>query len=175
MANAGLQAPSMSCREPPDNNRKEVHADRAGEARCECRNIEQGRKSLMFAPKMAKTQTRAPDSPTRKLAPQPSTLVARPLSGGAVEQARMLQRTIGNQATLRYLTQRLFNLPSKGPVERHEQEAAPENMMAPEAPRGTSWNFSKIPLFPPDRPNGHRAGPLATVPLPLSMLQPKLV
>src|SRR3954471_12163204 len=105
----------------------------------------------MFAPKIAKAQTKAPDSPTRKLAPQPSTLGARPLGGGAVEQARMLQGTIGNQATLRYPTHRLSNLPAKGPAERHEQEAAPENMTAREAPRGSSWDFSKIPVFPPDR------------------------
>jgi hypothetical protein len=79
----------------------------------------------MFVPKIAKAPTKAPDSPTRKLAPQPSTLGARPLGGGAFEQARMLQGTIGNQATLRYLMHRLSNLPAKGPAERHEQEAAP--------------------------------------------------
>ena len=82
----------------------------------------------MFAPKIAKAPTKAPDSPVRKLAPQPSTLEARYLGGGTVEQARMLQETIGNQATLRYLTHRLSDLPAKGPTERHEQEAASENM-----------------------------------------------
>ncbi len=111
----------------------------------------------MFAPKIAKATTKAPDSPTRKLAPQPSTLVARPLGGGAVEQARMLQGTIGNQATLRYLTHRLSNLPANS--ERHEQDAAPENMTVRGAPRGPSWNFSKVPIFPPGRAD--RSQPLS--------------
>ena len=92
----------------------------------------------MVAPEKAKAQTKASDSPTRKLVPQCSTLVARPLGGGAVEQARMLQ--------------------AKGPAQRHEQGAAPENMTAPEAPRGLSWDFSKIPIFPPNRPNGRQSG-----------------
>src|ERR1700746_2348933 len=109
----------------------------------------------MFAPKIAKAQMKASDSPTRKLLPQSSTLVARPLGGGAVKQAWMLQGSIGNQAMLRYLTQWLSNLPAKGPAEWHEQEAAPENMTAREPPRGPSSDFSKVPVFPPvraDRP-----------------------
>ncbi len=105
----------------------------------------------MFAPKVAKAQTKAAESSTSKLAPQPSALGPRPLGVGAVEQARMLQGPIGNQAMLRYLTQRLSNVPAKGLAERHEQEAAPENMTAREPPRGPSWDFSKIPLFPPER------------------------
>jgi hypothetical protein len=82
----------------------------------------------------------------------------------------MLQGTIGNQATLRYLTQRLSNLPAKGPAERHEHKAAPENMTAREAPRGASWDFSKIPLFPSDRTTRSQG----SSPLP-SIIQPKLV
>jgi hypothetical protein len=128
----------------------------------------------MFAPKIAKAQTKAPDSPTRKLVPRPSTLVARPLRGGAVEQAQMLQGTIGNQALLRYLTQRLSNLPAKGPAEQHEQEAAPENMTAREASRGPSWDFSKIPVFPLDRSDRPQpSSPLAATPLP-GAIQAKL-
>jgi len=129
----------------------------------------------MLAPKIAKAQTKASDSPTHKLARQSSTLAARPLGGGAVEQARMLQGTIGNQAMLRCLTQRLSNLPAKGRAELHEQEAAPENMTVREAPRGPSWDFSKIPVFPPDRVD--RPQPpslLAATPLP-GAIQAKLV
>lgn len=131
--------------------------------------------TAVFAPKIVKPQTKAPDSPTRKLVLQPSKLVARPLGGGAIEQELMLQRTIGNQATLRYLTHRLSNLPSKGPAERHEQEATPENMTAREAPRGTAWDFSKIPVVAPDRANRPRArSSLSPLPLP-GTIQPKLV
>jgi hypothetical protein len=129
----------------------------------------------MFVPKIAKAKTKASDSPTRKLAPQFSTLVARPLGGGAVEQVRMLQGTIRNQAMLRYLTQRLSNLPANGAAERHGQEAAPENMMAREAPRGSSWDFSKIPVFPPDRADRPQSSSLrAATPLP-GAIQAKLV
>ena len=126
----------------------------------------------MFAPKVTKAQTKTPDSPARKLASQPSTFVARPFGGGAVEQEWMLQRTIGNQATLRYLTQRLSNLPAKEPAERHEQDTASENMIAREAPRGPAWDFSKIPLFPPDRADQSQPS-LAATPLP-GAIQAKL-
>src|SRR4051812_3520366 len=129
----------------------------------------------MFAPKVAKPHTKAAENPVRKPAPQPSMLVARPFGGGAVGQARVLQGAIGNQATLRYLTQRLSNLPAKGPAERHEQEAAQENMTAREAPRGPSWDFSKIPVFSPDlvdRPQPPSL--LAATPLP-GAIQAKLV
>ena len=128
----------------------------------------------MFAPKIAKPQTKVADSSTRKLVPQPSTLVARPLGVGAVEQAWMLQGTIGNQAMLRYLTQRLSNLPDKGPAEQHEQEATSKNMATQEAPRGPSWDFSKIPVFPSDRADRTQPlSPLAATPL-LSAIQAKL-
>ena len=104
----------------------------------------------MFAPKIAKAQTKASDSPTRKLAPQPS-LVARPLGGGAVEQARVLQGTIGNQAMLRLLAQRTSNLTKNRPEGDHEQEADPANLTSRGATPGVSWDLTQIPVFPPDR------------------------
>ena len=120
----------------------------------------------MFPTKIAKAPTKAADSPTGKLAHQRSTLRARPLGRGAVEQLQMLQWTIGNQATLRYLTHR--------PAERHEQEAAPENLTTREAPRGPSWDFSKIPVFPPDRAfQPHPSSPVTPRPLP-GAIQAKL-
>src|SRR5215472_8256422 len=127
----------------------------------------------MFAPKMAKAQAKAPDSPTRKLAPQPSTLLTPPLDGGAVEQARMLPGTIGNQATLRYLTQRLSNLPAEEPAGRHEQESARENMTARATSRGPSWDFSKIPLFPPERADQPNAQSVPTAEPSLTLMRPE--
>src|SRR3954469_13617390 len=109
--------------------------------------------ATMFAPKVAKPQTKAPADSTNSLAHKRPISMARPFGGGAVEQARMLQGTIGNQAMLRYLTHWLSNLPAKGPAERHEQEATSENMATREAARGPSWDFSKIPVFPPEREN----------------------
>jgi hypothetical protein len=82
--------------------------------------------------------------------------------------------TTGNQAMLRYLTQRLSNLPAKEPTERHEQEAVPENMTTREASRGPSWDFSKVPVFPPDRAyRPQPSSPLAATPLP-GAIQAKL-
>src|SRR3954453_21501819 len=130
--------------------------------------------AAMFAPKIAKPQTKAAASPTNKLALQRPTPMARPFGGGAADQARMLQATIGNQATLRYLTQRLSNLPAKEPAERHEQEAVPENMTAREAPRGPSWDFSKIPVFSHERPMRAQARPSPSAPPLHSVIQPKL-
>lgn len=105
----------------------------------------------MFAPKVAKPQAKVPESQTHKLAPQRPTLVARPLGGSAVEQARMLQRSIGNQATLRLLLQQGLSPTGKELGGHPKQEAALENMMARGAPRGVAWDFSTIPVFAPDR------------------------
>jgi hypothetical protein len=129
----------------------------------------------MFAPKVAKPHAAPAKSPIGKLTPQHSTLVARAFRGGAVEQAHMLQRGIGNQATPRLLAQQVSRSAGNEPSGDHEQEVAPENRTAPTAPRGVSWDFSKISLSSLDRPNGRRAGLPLTAPLPLGMLQPKLV
>jgi hypothetical protein len=109
------------------------------------------------------------------LAPYRSTLAARPFGGGAVEQARILQGTIGNQATPRYLTQRLSNPPANASAERHKQEAAPENMMSREAPRGLSWDFSKIPVFVPDQPNRDQPALRRVAPPPPGDIAPAIV
>jgi hypothetical protein len=129
----------------------------------------------MFFPKIAMVQTKAPESPNRNLAPQPSTLVERPFGGGAVEQARALQRTIGNQATLPCLTQRLSNLPAKGPAEQHEQGTASENVTSGGAPHGASRDFSMIPVFAPDRANRPQVRSALSAPRLSGIIQPKLV
>lgn len=120
----------------------------------------------MFAPPVAKAQ-RAAASPTRKLAPQRSTLVARPSIGGAAEQAHMLQRSIGNQATLRLLSQRTRTLTENEPHGHNEQEADPTNLTARGARPGVSWDFSKIPLSPPGRAVLQRKLVVGTVDDPL--------
>lgn len=86
----------------------------------------------------------------------------------------MLQRTIGNQATLRFLAQRAASLIGNEPASGHEHEADPENMTAREATRGIAWDFSKIPTLPLGRPNVHQPGPPLTA-LPVTdTIQPKL-
>ena len=108
----------------------------------------------MFAPKVAKPQMKAAADSTDRLAPQRSMFATRPFGGGRVEQAHFLQSTLGNQATPRLLSQHGFRLAQKKNSRDHEQEDAPENIPARGATRDVQWNFSKIPLFPPDLTHG---------------------
>jgi hypothetical protein len=124
----------------------------------------------MFAPPVAKAQTKATASSTSKLASQRSTLVARPFGGGVVEQALMLQRNIGNQATLRLLSQRARNLTGNEPHRHNEQQADPASLTVRGAAPGVSWDFSKIPIFPTDRESRSQGSSQDP-----GIIQPKLV
>jgi Domain of unknown function (DUF4157) len=85
----------------------------------------------MFAPKVAKSQTKAAQSPTSKLSPQRSTL------GG----------------------HRLGHDPEDTETGLDERKATP----------GVSWDFSQIPLFPPERASRSQG----SSPQP-AIIQPKL-
>lgn len=111
----------------------------------------------MFAPKVAKAQTKATASSTSKLTPQRSILAARRFGGSAVEQTLMLQRSIGNQATPRLLAQRATNRTEGEPHGHNEQETDPASPTAAAATPRVSWDFSDIPLLPRDQSNGPRA------------------
>ena len=120
----------------------------------------------MFAPKVAKPQTKAAASSTRSLGPHRSMLSGRRLGRDPVDDAR-LQRTIGNQALLR-----LFQLQGAKPgrsVSHHEPEPASENAITWARSPSTSWDFSKIPAFPADQANGPQVRSS-----PLGAIQPKL-
>ena len=43
----------------------------------------------------------------------------------------------------------------------HKQELPPEHTLAREVPRGVSWDFSKISLYPTDRPSRREEPPAA--------------
>jgi hypothetical protein len=107
--------------------------------------------AAMFAPKIAKAK--AAEIPTGKLAPQRALLSARPFGGSAVEQEHFHQRTLGNEAMLQLLSQRGFSPTREGNSGNHEQDGTPENTVIREASRGAAWDFSKIPVFPPNRAN----------------------
>lgn len=125
----------------------------------------------MFARPVAKAQTEAAASSPSKQAP---TQIARTYRGGTIEQAHMLQGSIGNQAMLRPLAQRAKSLTGNEPDGHNEQEAEPASLTARRAEPGFSWDFTKIPLFPPDRATSGRVRPsLSAPPLP-GVLQPKL-
>ncbi len=121
----------------------------------------------MFAPKIAKPQMKATESSTSKLAPSQSALVGHRLGHDPVEQALFLRRKIGNQATLRLLARRGLSLTGSEPRSLDEQEADPASGTTP----GISWDFSMIPVFPPEGASRDQPTPLAAAPL-LGALQP---
>jgi hypothetical protein len=112
----------------------------------------------MFAPHIAKAQTKSTASSTNVLVPERSTLAGYRSVHEQVEQAQLLQRTIGNQATLRLLAYRASSLTGNEPGGNHDQDVAAENTTAWEVPRSAPRTFSKIPLFPPDRANLSQGG-----------------
>ena len=95
----------------------------------------------MFAPKVAKPQTKATENPTSRLALERSTPAGHRYGRDPIPQALFLQRAIGNQATSRLLAQ----------ASRPDREMGLENMAIPREGRGLSRDFSKIPLFSPER------------------------
>jgi hypothetical protein len=117
-------------------------------------------RTAMFAPKIAKPQTKAAESLISKPAPSHSAPEEHRLGHDPVERVRFLQRTVGNQATLRLLRRQESCLVGREPREQDEHKAD----SATGTTGGVSWDFSKIPLCPPDQ---------ATAP-PLGTIQPKL-
>jgi hypothetical protein len=87
----------------------------------------------MFAPKVTKPPMRAAASSTSKLAPRHSLLAGHRLGHDNL------------------LSPRGFDATWNGAGD-HEQEAEPASLTTAHAAKsGPSWDFSKIPLFPPDR------------------------
>jgi hypothetical protein len=128
----------------------------------------------MFVPKVAKAHTKAVESPTRKSTPRRSTLVGHRFGHDPAEQALFLQRSIGNQAALRLLARRDSTLTGNWRSDQ-EQDIIKENTTTQKVPRGVSWDFGKIALFPPEGASrAQRSSPLTTTPLP-GALQAKLV
>lgn len=137
----------------------------------------------MFAPRVARTQTKAAASSTKTLGHPRSTLVAQRVSNGAVEQGH-LQRTIGNQATLRLPAQRTSGLAWNDPGEHHEQESCPQEtgpvvdqtqMPNRATAPAVSWDFTKTPVLPLDQSNQPKARSPLAASLLLGAIQPKLV
>jgi hypothetical protein len=93
----------------------------------------------MFAPKVAKAQTKAAESPTSKLVPQRSTLEGHRLGNDPVER---------------------LSLKDHSETDLDERKAT----------AAVSWDFSKIPIFPPDRAYRPKpSSPLSATPLPGGM------
>lgn len=95
----------------------------------------------MFAPKLSKPQTKAPEASTSRPGLDRSALATHGFERDQVAQARFLQRTIGNQARLRLLAQQA------SPPDR---EISLKNTSISRDRRGPSFDFGKIPVFPPE-------------------------
>jgi len=128
----------------------------------------------MFAPMVAKAQTKAAAPQSRKVEPQCSTLAARPFAGGAVDQLHMLRRSIGNEGTLRPPSQREFSPTGKEAVADHEQDAQSVNTTAQGATPCIFWDFGKIHVFPPDRANPRQGRSSLGTTAVSGVMQPKL-
>ena len=88
----------------------------------------------MFAPRIAKSQTKAAENGAGKSVLQRSTLAARPFGGGVVARPLTVEGSIANQESKR------MHMPNRAAVP------------------GPAWDFSKIPLFPPDRAYSKASG-----------------
>ena len=129
----------------------------------------------MFAPPVAKAKTKVSASSNDKTAHERSTFVAQRFSGGAVEQMLFLQRTVGDQATLRLLSQRAGRPGGSQPSDLSIQETERMHVSGRAATPGLGWDFSKIPLFSPEQARPSQAkSPLTISPLP-GIIQPKLI
>jgi hypothetical protein len=92
--------------------------------------------------------------------------------GGAVEHTHLPQRTIGNQATLRYLSQRLSKPPEEAPDQHRPLEAG---MLTAGATAGVSRDFSQVLLLPRYQANRlQEPFPFEAPRLPVA-IQPKLI
>ena len=110
----------------------------------------------MFAPKVAKPQASTPPSSTNSLADKHSTAV--PTHG------------IDNQALVGPLAQQAPKSADDGSGDR--QKSAVE--MDPRARRSPSWDFSRVPLFPPARPGGAQSPSPLPAPAMPAAIEPKL-
>src|SRR5664279_3288066 len=111
----------------------------------------------MFAPRIASAQTKEAATSHSKAAPQQQKTFGK--EPNTAEHLRMLQHTIGNEATMRLLKQ----------VRNDTGNESDGRGPAP----GPSWDFSKIPIFPPTQANRQKQRLPVTAALQ-GIIQPKL-
>ncbi len=88
-------------------------------------------------------------------------------SATAIEHAHMLQRSLGNQATLRLLRQRKFDPKDKEVSGDQGYEADPASLTAQVAQPSLPWDSNKNPLYPRNAASRTWLSPrLAMAPLP---------
>jgi Domain of unknown function (DUF4157) len=129
----------------------------------------------MFAPLIAKAQVKKAESSTNKPARQGPTLDARSFAGTSVEDAQTLDPSIDDHARSQVWSQ--MDWGPSGSETGDPPASYTEGVLASDraAAIGVSWDFSKVPLFPPDRkskPQARSSRP--TSPRPVTT-GPKLV
>jgi len=119
----------------------------------------------MFAPKDAKPRAKSDEPLAGRPARPRATVTAH--HHEPIDQPLLLQRPIGNQATLRH--------GAEGPTgnARGNQREQNAEGLTPAASTA-SRDFSRIPLLPPDRAHRLRAPPLPSAPPPFGVMQRKL-
>jgi len=120
----------------------------------------------MFAPKVAKPQTKVAENPTSRLTPNCLTLAGPSLRDDPVQQALFLQHKIGNQAMLRFMAQQTSDEARNVPGSHRKQEATPENnephMLRPAvAPSLRGVIQAELAVGPVDDPLEREAGRVA--------------
>ncbi len=105
----------------------------------------------MFAPPFAEPKAKAV-APSKNTSPlhRAAPFGHRRDDGGA-EFLHMLQRPIGSEAVPRLLRRQGLTENKHGDL---GQDIGPESVSAEPGSRGLAWDFSKIPLFPPERMSG---------------------
>src|SRR5580698_10441533 len=91
-------------------------------------SVLQKKGEVMFAPKVAKPQTKT-ESPSARLAPQCSTLAGHRLGHDSLEQPLLLQRAIGNQATLPVIVQPKLEIGAVDDPLEHEADRVADQVM----------------------------------------------
>jgi Domain of unknown function (DUF4157) len=115
----------------------------------------------MLAPKVASAQGKTAKAPVSRIASQRPAGLPTQLSLNTPEQARLVQRTIGNQAMLRLLSRETRNPATNQPV-------------MPSLESGPPSNFARIPVVTSGHADRTQPGlPLTAAPFP-GILQPKL-
>jgi GH24 family phage-related lysozyme (muramidase) len=105
----------------------------------------------VFAWKVAKPQTKVAGNSASKPPSHCAPLLRHRPRNDMVERTPFLQQTIGNQARLRFLGRQDSVPPGNGHNGDDGQQSVKESKPVKPTARGLSWDFSKIPLFPPER------------------------
>ena len=122
--------------------------------------LRKGDSVSMFTPQIATAQSKTAESPAKSNARQRPEPIRRDFGLNAAERTQMLQRTIGNQAVLRLLAQEAGNRTADRPADKGPG-------------LGSSWNFARIPIFPPGQAE-HQQQRLPLTALPFrGVIQPK--